>query len=65
MGETLFAQVALEWPLSTVDPQVHFEVGQLTEGLETDVAFILDFAVLLLERVWERLVPRCRWRGRG
>lgn len=36
----------------------HLQVGQLPKGLAAHVTLVLDFAVLLLQRVWKCFVAR-------
>lgn len=33
--------------------KAHLQVGQLPKCLAADVALVLDFAILLLQRIWE------------
>jgi hypothetical protein len=54
MGETLGADVALEGALAGMRPQVSFQVAQLTERLLANVALVVQFVVLLLQRVRQR-----------
>ena len=51
LGEGLAAGVALEGSLSAVRPQVNLQVGELAKDLAAMLAFVLDLAILLLERV--------------
>lgn len=56
LSKTLVAGLALERPFSTVHSQVDLQVGELTERLGTDIALILDLAILFLQRVRKSLV---------
>jgi hypothetical protein len=52
--EPLLADVALEGALAGMRPQVSFQVAQLTERLLANVALVVQFVVLLLQRVRQR-----------
>jgi hypothetical protein len=54
LGEPLLADVALEGALAGMRPQVSFQVAQLTERLLANVALVVQFAVLLVQRVRQR-----------
>jgi hypothetical protein len=54
LGEPLGADVALEGALAGMRPQVSFQVAQLTERLLANVALVVQFAVLLVQRVRQR-----------
>lgn len=56
LGEGFRADVTLERSFPGVRPQVHLEVGELAEGLVADIALIVDLAILLLERIGQRLI---------
>lgn len=58
LGEAFVTGLTFKRSLSTVDTKVNLQVRQLSEGLAANVAFVLNFAVLLLQRVRQRLVAR-------
>lgn len=58
LSETFVTGLTFKGSLSTVDTKMNLQVRQLSEGLAAHVALILDFAVLLLQRVRQRLVAR-------
>ena len=57
LSEGLGADRAPEGSLAAVRPQVNLQIGELPEDLVALLAPVLDLAVLLLQRVRQRLVP--------
>lgn len=58
LGEAFVTGLTFERSLTTVDTKMNLQVRQLSEGLAAHVALVLDFAVLLLQWVRQRLVAR-------
>jgi hypothetical protein len=51
LSETFSADVAFERTFAGMRPQMDFQVRQLSECLVTNVAFVVHFTVLLLQRI--------------
>lgn len=56
LGERLGTHLAAERSLPRMGPQVDLQVAQLAKHLVAGLALVLNLAVLLLERIGQRLV---------
>lgn len=56
LSKALVASLTFERPFSAVHSEVDLQIRELAESLGTDVAFILNLAILLLQGVGKCLV---------